>query len=317
VSNRPQREKPRQEPRQEKLHKVLADRGFGSRREMERWIAAGRVRVNDDVAHLGKRVSPADDIAVDGRKLAPTRSQDCRVLVANKRAGVVVSRRDSMLPSIFDELPKLRHARWVSVGRLDVQTTGLILFTNDGDMANALMHPSAGIDREYAVRVDSKLDGPALRRLREGVLVDGRNESFSDIRYYDGSGGNHWYHVVLMEGRHREVRRLFASVGVNVTRLKRVRFGPVVLPPWLPRGAWEEMRSRDVRKLRRILGLANPRTSQRHSSAGGRTMLIPYPALNRSASGETAERTPPARQRARRSAKRTRPASRSSSGVPE
>lgn len=302
---------------QEKLHKVLADRGFGSRREMERWIAAGRVRVNDRVAQLGRRVSPADDIAVDGRKLARARTQDCRVLVANKKAGVVVSRRDATRPSIFDDLPKLHHARWVSVGRLDVQTTGLILFSNDGEMANALMHPSAGIDREYAVRVDAKLDSPALRRLREGILLDGRSESFSDIRYYDGKGGNHWYHVVLMEGRNREVRRLFASVGANVTRLKRVRYGPVVLPPWLPRGAHEEMRTRDVRTLRRILGLANPRASQRHSSAGGRTMLIPYPEPNRRAPGKAVEHTPSAPRRTGRSGKQASAASRAPSRVRE
>lgn len=308
MNDRPQQH--RQHERHEKLHKVLADRGFGSRREMERWIAAGRVRVRDRVAHVGERVSPADDIAVDGRKLERTRTRDCRVLVANKRAGVVVSRRDDSRPSIFDSLPNLRQARWVSVGRLDVQTTGLILFSNDGEMANALMHPSAGIDREYAVRIDTKLDSPALRRLREGVLLDGRDESFSDIRYYDGKGDNHWYHVVLMEGRNREVRRLFASVGANVTRLKRVRYGPVVLPPWLPRGAWEEMRPQDVYTLRRILGLGNPRTSRRHSSAGGRTMLIPYPEPNGSVPEETAN------EPARRS-RRPRRASRAASGVPE
>ena len=262
----------------EKLQKTLAGRGLGSRREMERWIAAGRIQVNNRVARLGDRVEATDDIAVDGRKLSRGRMRESRLLVANKRAGVVVSRRDRELPSIFDELPKLHQARWVSVGRLDVQTTGLILFTNDGDLANTLMHPSTGIDREYAVRADTKLDASALQRVRTGVLLDGRNESFSDIRYYDGSGGNHWYHVVLMEGRNHEVRRLFASVGATVTRLKRVRYGPVALPPWLPRGTWQEMGARDLRRLRQILGLPKLQ-GPRQASTHARSMLIPYPEL--------------------------------------
>ena len=262
----------------ERLHKALAARGLGSRREMERWIAAGRVTVNGRTAVVGDQVVPEDAIAVDGRRLRPPAPASCRVLVANKRAGLIVSRNDpGNRRSIFDDLPPLRDGRWIAVGRLDYQTTGLLLLANDGELANKLMHPSSGIDREYAVRVTGKLDDAALRRLAAGVLRDGRREAFSDIRYYDGQGANHWYHVVLMEGRNHEVRDLFASQGVVVTRLKRVRYGPVVLPPWLPRGAWEEMGARDVARLRRILGLPTPARGNR-SAPRARSMLIPYPS---------------------------------------
>ena len=264
----------------EKLQKVLADRGLGSRREMERWIAAGRIVVNDRVASVGDRVEGEDEIAVDGRKLKPGRPRTCRVLVANKRAGVIVSRKDpERRTTIFDDLPPLGGGRWIAVGRLDIQTTGLLLLTNDGALANKLAHPSTGIDREYAVRVNGKLDDAALARLRAGVFLEGRIESFSDIRYYAGSGDNHWYHVVLMEGRNHEVRQLIASQGATVTRLKRVRYGPVILPPWLPRGTWEEMSERDLAGLRSILGL-NVQERRHRNRSSGRSMLIPYPKLD-------------------------------------
>ena len=278
----------------QKLQKVLADRGLGSRRTMEKWIAAGRIAVNGRPAKIGERIEPDDAISVDGRRLDRRITVKPRVLVFNKRAGVIVSRDDpERRPSVFDELPPLRTGRWISVGRLDLQTTGLILLTNDGALANRLMHPSTGIDREYAVRVSGQLDAAAEAALKDGVDVHGRTERFSDIRYYNGSGTNHWYHVVLMEGRNREVRELFATQGVTVTRLKRVRYGPVVLPPWLPRGTWEEMRGDETAELRRIVGLGGsagrPKTSRgrerrerngRNGRSGkGRSMLIPYPEL--------------------------------------
>ena len=276
----------------EKLQKVLADRGLGSRREIERWIAAGRIVVNDHVATIGQRVESADRIAVDGRPLTPPRPRRSRVLVANKRAGVIVSRKDPAgRATIFDELPPVGHGRWIAVGRLDIQTTGLLLLTNDGVLANKLAHPSTGIDREYAVRIKGRLDDAALAALRAGVLVEGHRQSFSDIRYYAGQGENRWYHVVLMEGRNREVRQLFASQGATVTRLKRVRYGPVILPPWLPRGALEEMGSRDLATLRSILGLRVRERKQRDLSSG-RSMLIPYPKLRSKPSVTTPERQP-------------------------
>ena len=264
----------------EKLQKVLADRGLGSRRAMEKWIVAGRVAINGRAAKLGDRVEPEDEVSVDGRRLERPPATRTRVLVLNKRAGVIVSRHDpDRRQSVFDELPRLRTGRWISVGRLDIQTTGLLLLTNNGELANRLMHPSTGIDREYAVRVNGTLDPDAEAALRSGVTVGDRTESFSDIRYYNGRGTNHWYHVVLMEGRNREVRDLFASQGLKVTRLKRVRYGPVILPAWLPRGAWEEMNTTEVQQLRRTVGLDDDALPQTAKSARGRSMLIPYPAI--------------------------------------
>ncbi len=296
----------------EKLQKVLADHGLGSRREMERWIRAGRIGVNGRVAHIGDRVGAEDEIAADGRKLARRRAEPTRVLVVNKRAGVIVSRHDPEgRASLFDELPKLRSGRWIAAGRLDLQTTGLILLTNDGALANRLTHPSTGIDREYAVRVAGKLDASALERLKAGVDEHGQPVydapdapdaptrprrpgraapvvgRFSDIRYYNGTGVNHWYHVVLMEGRKHEVRELFASAGVTVTRLKRVRYGPVILPPWLPRGAQQEMGAADLTRLCAILGLP-ARAQKTRSGANSRTMLIAYPRLGQAKPGASA-----------------------------
>lgn len=271
----------------EKLQKVLADRGLGSRRAMEKWIAAGRVGINRRVARLGDRVEPDDEVSVDGRKLDRGPVARTRVLVLNKRAGIIVSRHDpERRASVFDDLPTLRTGRWITVGRLDIQTTGLLLLTNNGALANRLMHPSTGVDREYAVRVNGTLEPESEAELKAGVAVGDHVESFSDIRYYDGRGTNHWYHVVLMEGRNREVRDLFASQGLKVTRLKRVRYGPVILPPWLPRGAWEEMRFDDVVELQRIVDVGEqgqaPKKGQSKGRGGrtkGRSMLIPYPAL--------------------------------------
>lgn len=263
----------------EKLHKALADRGLGSRREMERWIAGGRVAVNGEVARTGARVDAGDRIAVDGKPLGNPPTSPARVLVLNKRDGVIVSRADpSARTTVFDDLPPLPSGRWIAVGRLDAATSGLLLLASSGALANALMHPSTGIDREYAVRVDGVLEDDALERLREGIATAGRRERFTDIRYYNGSGANHWYHVVLMEGRNREVRRLFAAEGVRVTRLKRVRYGPVVLPSWLRRGRRVEMNTADVASLHRTLGLPFE-PPRRRPGKEARSVLIPYPSL--------------------------------------
>lgn len=265
----------------EKLQKVLAARGLGSRREMERWIAAGRVAVNRSVAKLGDRVCPEDEVSVDGSVLGQQSALACRVLVVNKAGGVIVSRRDPQgRPSVFDQLPPPRQGRWVAVGRLDMQTTGLLLATNDGALAHALSHPSTGIDREYAVRVEAKLDQDAERQLAAGVSIDGRLAHFTDLRYYAGRGRSHWYHAVLMEGRNHEVRKLFAAVGVAVTRLKRVRYGPVILPPWLPRGTFEEMARAEVARLRRTVGLPGGTAMDADGAPKhGRSLLIPYPSV--------------------------------------
>ncbi len=248
---------------------------------MEQWIADGRVTVNGEAAHTGQRVAADDAIAVDGKPVNRAPADGCRVLVLNKPAGVICTRHDPEgRRTVFDDLPPLRAGRWISVGRLDVQTSGLLLLTNDGALAHRMMHPSTGLDREYAVRVNGRLDEAQQRALKEGVDVEGELLHFSDIQYYNGSGHNHWYHVVLMEGRNREVRRLFESAGLTVSRLKRVRFGPVVLPSTLRNGQQRELGEDDLKALYRLLGLplTLPRRRARRGK-GEQSLLLPYPKL--------------------------------------
>lgn len=245
----------------EKLQKVLARAGLGSRRDMEALIAAGRAVVNGRVAQLGDRVSEGDRILVDGHpvpvKMAAERRP--RVLIYNKPEGEICSARDPEgRPTVFDRLPRLRGERWISVGRLDFNTSGLLLFTTDGELANALMHPSSGIDREYLCRVLGEVDDAMLARLREGVQLEDGLARFSDITPGGGSGANRWFYVCLMEGRNREVRRLWESQQVKVSRLKRVRFGPVFLPSRLKQGQWEELPPEEIRSLYRLVGLRPP-----------------------------------------------------------
>lgn len=254
---------------------------------MEQWIADGRVLVNGEAAHTGQRVGPADRIEVDGKPVDRRPAGGCRVLVLNKRAGVICTRRDPEgRPTVFDDLPALGAGRWISVGRLDVQTSGLLLMTNDGALAHKMMHPSTGLDREYAVRVGGRLSDEQMERLKTGVLIEGERLRFSDIQYFDGTGYNHWYHVVLLEGRNREVRRLFEHEGLVVSRLKRVRYGPVVLPSTLRIGQRREMNDQDLRALYALLRLP---LSEPQGKAGSRgraaapkardSMLLPYPEL--------------------------------------
>lgn len=284
----------------EKLQKTLAQRGLGARRQMEEWIRAGRVTVNGRVASLGARVTPDDRIGIDGRRLPPMTPPRPRIWVLNKPDGVVCTRRDpDGRRTVFELLPRLGGGRWLSVGRLDVHTTGLLMLTNDGALAHRLMHPSTGLDREYAVRLDGKLTDAALAELKAGVAIDGVVQRFSDVRYYDGRGANHWYHVVLMEGRNREVRKLFDALGRTVTRLKRVRFGPVILPPWLKRGQVSEMSPTDVRDLSALLGLPIPAAPAAKGRRSAPSLLIPYPELKpRPAPPLTAAPAKPRRQSA-------------------
>lgn len=270
------------EPETVKLQKVLAACGLGSRREMESWIRTGQVEVNGDVAQLGVRVNQQDRISVQGKILSWPLQNTPRVYMMNKLSGWEVSQKPSTnAPSVFKYLPHISDGRWLNVGRLDINTSGLILFTNDGDLANRLMHPSTGLDREYAVRVKAELEDQALEKLRHGVMIDGRRQSFSDIRYFDGRSANHWYHVVLMEGRNREVKRLFESQGVLVSRLKRVRYGPVILPSWLKRGKSFELSSADVSALCGLVGIHYPesKTNPVRGQDAKRSVLIPYPEL--------------------------------------
>lgn len=268
---------PQQAPR---LQKALAEMGHGSRRQVEQWIADGRVFVNGEPARLGQRVEPGDAIALDGKPLSGHRPGTSRVLVLNKPEGLVCTRRDPEgRRTVFDGLPRLRQGRWIAVGRLDIATSGLLVLTNDGALAHRMMHPSTGLDREYAVRAYGRLDDAWMQRLIDGVVIDGERYAFTDIRYYDGSGRNHWYHVALMDGKNRAVRKLVERAGLTVSRLKRVRFGPVVLPATLSRGRFAELGHADLKALYSLLKLAPalPRHPPRRKDEA--SMLIPYPEL--------------------------------------
>ena len=227
----------------DKLQKVLAAAGYGSRRELEQWISDGRIQVNGRVAKLGDRVSAEDTVVVDGKRARlPASDQRIRVLVYNKPEGEVCTRSDPEgRKTVFDHLPRLSGERWIVVGRLDINTTGLLLFTNNGELANRLMHPSYEVDREYLVRVHGQVDDAMIKRLREGVLLDDGIAKFSDVVPGERVGSNGWYTVALMEGRNREVRRLWESQGVEVNRLKRVRFGPIFMPSYVRKGQWIEL----------------------------------------------------------------------------
>lgn len=228
----------------EKLQKVLARAGLGSRREMEGWIEAGRISVNGQRVTLGDRVTETDVIRVDGKVLAKQKTVEGkrRIIVYNKPLGEVSTRKDPEGRStVFDHLPQIANGRWVVVGRLDINTLGLLLFTNDGELANRLMHPSSEIDREYAVRILGEVTDDTLTILKQGVELEDGPAHFDTVTYAGGEGANHWYHVTLKEGRNREVRRLWESQGVTVSRLIRVRFGPIWLPRNLRPGKWAEL----------------------------------------------------------------------------
>lgn len=245
----------------EKLQKVLARAGIGSRREMEKLIGANRVTVNGKIAHVGDRVEARDRILVDGHPIAMKAPEErrVRVLIYNKPEGEICTVRDPEgRPTVFARLPKLKGERWIAVGRLDFNTSGLLLFTTDGELANALMHPSANIDREYLCRVLGEVEDDALARLRAGVVLDDGMARFTDITAGGGEGANRWYYVCLMEGRNREVRRLWESQNLKVSRLKRVRYGPVFLPARLKQGQWQDMPSEQILALYQMTGLRAP-----------------------------------------------------------
>ena len=237
----------------EKLQKVLARSGLGSRREMERWIKAGRIAVNGKVATLGDRVGDHDRLAVDGRPLNQAPAQETRCILYHKPTGEVCTRNDPQgRRTVFERLPAPRSGRWISIGRLDFNTSGLLLFTTDGELANALMHPSSNIEREYMVRVMGVVQEDMLQRMKEGVMLEDGVARFADIQDGGGDGINRWFYVVLMEGRNREVRRLWESQGLTVSRLKRVRYGEVFIPSRVKQGQWIELDRKDVKSLYRM-----------------------------------------------------------------
>lgn len=241
------------DPDSPKLQKVLAQAGIGSRRDIEQLVTEGRITVNGEPAHVGQRISFGDQLRIDGKPIrARIVPPPPRVLAYHKPAGEVVTHDDPQhRPTVFRRLPRLSQGKWQSVGRLDINTEGLLLFTNSGELANQLMHPRFGIEREYAVRVLGALDEAERERLLAGVEVDGQTAAFKSLEDGGGEGANRWYRVVITEGRNREVRKLFEAVGHAVSRLIRVRYGSVVLPRGLRRGIWVDLDEADVWTLRR------------------------------------------------------------------
>lgn len=299
-------------PAGEKLQKVLARIGVGSRRDVEAWISQGRIKVNGKDATLGQRVDMHDAISVDGRVIKREEAAETvrRVIMYNKPDGEICTRDDPEgRPTVFDRLPRPKEGRWINIGRLDINTTGLLMFTTDGELANRLMHPSFEMDREYAVRVRGEVDDDMLLRLKNGVILEDGPARFTDIQQAPGGEGfNHWYHCVVMEGRNREVRRLWESQGLVVSRLKRVRYGPVFLNSDLPMGRWREMSQQEVDILSAEVGLTpvaqpqmNAKTKdklerlQRQSSrplGKGERVRTVRPATGAPATGERAPRQP-------------------------
>lgn len=233
----------------ERVQKILAQAGLGSRREMERWIASGWVQVNGQTIKLGDSAGPFDKITVKGKHIPnPLKEkQATRILMYHKPVGEISSRHDPKFEkTVFDGLPHLKQGRWVQVGRLDLNTSGLLLFTNNGDLANQLMHPKFELEREYAVRVHGEVSPEILNNLKRGVQLDDGPAKFNRIQFHGGEGTNSWYHVVLNEGRNREVRRLWESQGLEVSRLIRIRYGSLFMPKFLGRGQSYELAPKEV-----------------------------------------------------------------------
>jgi 23S rRNA pseudouridine2605 synthase len=259
------------QPETPKLHKVLAQAGLGSRLEMEQLIMEGRISVNNEPAHIGQRIQFGDQIKVNGKpirvRIAPPPP---RVIAYHKPAGEVVTHDDPQnRPTVFRKLPKLPQGKWQSVGRLDLNTEGLLLFTNSGELANKLMHPRFGLEREYAVRVLGALSAEERQRLLDGIDLEDGKAQFGSIDEGGGEGANTWYRVTISEGRNREVRRMFEALGHAVSRLIRIRYGRVMLPRGLKRGAWLELDERDLRALTNAAGLES-RSEEGGGEGGGR-----------------------------------------------
>jgi len=243
----------------EKLHKILARNGYGSRREMERWIEDGRLVINGKEARTADRVEERDKISLDGNLIELNfDDQQHRVLIYNKPEGEICTRDDpDGRKDVFANLPKLQGSRWIIVGRLDINTSGLLFFTTDGELANALMHPSSEIDREYSARILGEVDGQVLQNLEKGVELEDGFARFNSITDVGGKGANHWYSVVLKEGRKREVRRLWESQGVKVSRLMRTRFGPIALTRGLRKGSFRDLDKAEGDALYSAVGMKN------------------------------------------------------------
>lgn len=253
----------------ERIQKLMAAAGLGSRRAIEKAIADGKVSLNGKTAELGQSANEGDTIHYEDQNWqVVTKPVRHRTLIYNKPEGELTTRSDPQgRPTVFDKLPRVRNGRWVAVGRLDINTTGLLLLTTDGELANAMMHPSNRVDREYACRIRGKASPEQLQALKTGVELEDGTASFSDIQEAGGSGENHWYHVTILEGRNREVRRLWASQGLMVSRLKRVRYGAAFLPKRMRTGEWSEVSPQDHEVLREDVGLP--------SAASGLSLQLP------------------------------------------
>ncbi|MFV1993197.1 MAG: 23S rRNA pseudouridine(2605) synthase RluB [Acidiferrobacterales bacterium] len=257
----------------EKLQKILAHSGLGSRREMETWIEAGRVSVDGKIVSLGKRVTSSQTIRVDGKVISTARLQPRRkIIIYHKPEGEVCTRSDPRgRPTVFDRLPQIRGGRWISVGRLDFNTSGLLLFTNDGELANLLMHPRYGIEREYAVRVAGNVNHEKITALKNGVELEDGMAKFQSIQDIGGEGTNHWYHVILTEGRNREVRRMWEHVGAKVSRLTRIRFGMLTLPRKIRAGRWMHLPDDETRQLLKLVGMNSDKSEQASDRSRNKT----------------------------------------------
>ncbi|MDA8328902.1 MAG: pseudouridine synthase [Betaproteobacteria bacterium] len=248
------------DPSSQKLQKVLAAAGFGSRREMEEWISNGRVSVNGEIATLGTRITEADRVLADRRPVRwPFSLALPRVLIYHKPEGEIVSRDDpGARQTVFENLPKIKNGKWIAIGRLDFNTEGLLIFTSDGELANRLMHPSFAVEREYAVRIMGELTREHMQQLTSGIELDDGLARFERIMEEGGDNSNRWYRVVIREGRNREIRRMFAEVGMMVSRLIRVRFGVVNLPARVKRGKMMELDVKQIVTLLKWAGMPVP-----------------------------------------------------------
>ncbi len=253
-------------PQGERLQKVLANAGFGSRREIETWIKAGRIKVNGQVADLGIRVTNTDQIKLDDKSIKAARlsAPERQVIIYNKPEGELVTRSDPEgRPTVFSHLPRLKSGRWIAVGRLDINSAGLLLFTTDGELANRLMHPSQLIEREYAVRILGKVTEDMLKSMTGGIELEDGPARFEHIVESGGTGANCWFHVVIMEGRKREVRRLWEAAGATVSRLIRVRFGPIAMGNRLFTGKSRPLEPDELKQLLQAVGLKDEKDTKR------------------------------------------------------